>query len=251
MNIPLEANLMRSALNGLYFSNVAGIGLGNIIQEMANSESAAMSGLSGDVSAGGVGIVPATVNFVGGSSAANIHLAELLANAATALATAGTIVKRDGAGAIAASNFSGSSSGTNTGNVTLTAVGSAPSANAASLSGQALTLQPFDATHPGVVPASGGGTTNFLRADGTFAPAGATFQILVFTSSTSVSGAASEAVTFPGLLATDTILAVSQVTPGASNLPLLGFSSLADNTLTLTWVADPSTGYVVIVTVKR
>lgn len=54
-------------------------------------------------------------------------------------------------GAIAASNFSGSSSGTNTGDVTLTAVGSTPSANGASLSGQALTLQPADGTHPGVL----------------------------------------------------------------------------------------------------
>lgn len=50
-------------------------------------------------------------------------------------------------GAITASNLSG----TNTGDVTLTAVGAVPSANAASLSGQALTLQPADATHPGVV----------------------------------------------------------------------------------------------------
>lgn len=35
--------------------------------------------------------------------------------------------------------------------VTLTAVGSTPSANGASLSGQALTLQPADATHPGLI----------------------------------------------------------------------------------------------------
>jgi len=41
--------------------------------------------------------------------------------------------------------------GTNTGDVTLGAVGSSPSANAASLSGQVLTLQPADATHPGVI----------------------------------------------------------------------------------------------------
>ncbi len=46
-------------------------------------------------------------------------------------------------------------SGTNTGDVTLTAVGSSPSANAATLSGQALTLQPADATHPGVLSAAG------------------------------------------------------------------------------------------------
>jgi hypothetical protein len=50
-------------------------------------------------------------------------------------------------GPIAASNLSG----TNSGNLTLTAVGSTPSANGASLSTQALTLQPADATHPGLV----------------------------------------------------------------------------------------------------
>jgi len=52
----------------------------------------------------------------------------------------------------ATSTVSGSNlSGTNTGDVTLAAVGSSPSANAATLSGQVLTLQPVDATHPGVV----------------------------------------------------------------------------------------------------
>lgn len=50
-------------------------------------------------------------------------------------------------GTISASNLSG----TNTGDVTLTAVGSTPSANGASLSGQVLTLQPADATHPGLL----------------------------------------------------------------------------------------------------
>lgn len=44
--------------------------------------------------------------------------------------------------------------GTNTGDVTLTAVGSAPNADGASLSGQALTLQPADDTHPGVMSAA-------------------------------------------------------------------------------------------------
>lgn len=50
-------------------------------------------------------------------------------------------------GTISASNLSG----TNTGDVTLSAVGSSPSANAASLAGQVLTLQPADGTHPGVL----------------------------------------------------------------------------------------------------
>lgn len=51
------------------------------------------------------------------------------------------------AGAITGSNLSG----TNTGNVTLTGVGATPNANGASLSGQALTLQPADATNPGLM----------------------------------------------------------------------------------------------------
>lgn len=50
-------------------------------------------------------------------------------------------------GAISASNLSG----TNTGNVTLAAVGAVPNANGASLTAQALNLQPADGTNPGVV----------------------------------------------------------------------------------------------------
>lgn len=42
-------------------------------------------------------------------------------------------------------------SGTNTGDVTLGAFGSSPSATGASLSGQVLTMQPADGTHPGMV----------------------------------------------------------------------------------------------------
>lgn len=58
-----------------------------------------------------------SVATVGGSSAANVHSAELAANAATNANTASTIVKRDGSG-----NFSG---GTFTGNVTGNASGTA------------------------------------------------------------------------------------------------------------------------------
>lgn len=62
------------------------------------------------------------------------------------------------ASTIAASNFSGSSSGTNTGdaatpNVTLAVVGAVPNANGATLTGQVLNLQPASATQPGVVTA--------------------------------------------------------------------------------------------------
>lgn len=56
-------------------------------------------------------------------------------------------------GTITASNFTGSSSGSNTGDVTLAAVGSSPNANAASLAGQVLTLQPADGSNPGLITA--------------------------------------------------------------------------------------------------
>ena len=52
-------------------------------------------------------------------------------------------------GAISASNLSG----TNSGDVTLAVIGSAPNANGASLSGQAVTLQPADSTFGGVLTA--------------------------------------------------------------------------------------------------
>ncbi len=58
---------------------------------------------------------------------------------------------------------------TGTGALSLAAVGSSPNANAATLSASTLNLQPFNSSFPGVVPASGGGTTNFLRADGSWA----------------------------------------------------------------------------------
>ncbi len=74
----------------------------------------AITGLIDDVSAIGPGIVSATVNSVGGSSAADIHAAELAANAATSANTPDSIVKRDGSGHIAADitgNVTGSASG--------------------------------------------------------------------------------------------------------------------------------------------
>lgn len=62
--------------------------------------SAAISALTGDVSAAGPGSVAATVNSVGGSTAANIHAAEVLANAATNLNNSSQIVKRSATGLV-------------------------------------------------------------------------------------------------------------------------------------------------------
>lgn len=68
-----------------------------------------ITALTSDVTASGSGSVAATVNSVGGSSAANIRAAELAANAATNLNTASTIVKRDGSGNFSAGAVNASS----------------------------------------------------------------------------------------------------------------------------------------------
>lgn len=67
-------------------------------------------------------------------------------------------------GTIGASNLSG----TNTGDVTLTAVGATPNANGASLSGQVLTLQPANTSFPGVLTAADWNTFNNKQSALTF-----------------------------------------------------------------------------------
>jgi hypothetical protein len=80
-----------------------------------------ISGLSGDVTAVGPGAVTATVNSVGGSTAANVHSAELSANAATNLNTNNTIVKRDASGNFSAGTITANLTGNVTGNASGTA----------------------------------------------------------------------------------------------------------------------------------
>jgi hypothetical protein len=63
-----------------------------------------LTALTGDVTASGAGSVSSVVAFVGGSSAAAVHTAELLATAATNANTASTLVKRDASGNFAASS---------------------------------------------------------------------------------------------------------------------------------------------------
>lgn len=76
-------------------------------------------------------------------------------------------------------------------------------------------------------------------------------KTVAITCSAGVGGAATEALTCTGLLTTDTVLAVTQKTPGANSLPLLGWSTLANNGITGIWSADPGAGSVVMVLVKH
>ncbi len=68
--------------------------------------------------------------------------------------------------ALPPSGSSSGGSGSNTGDVTLGSFGSSPSATGASLSSQILTLQPADATHPGLVSAAAQTFGGIKAADG-------------------------------------------------------------------------------------
>lgn len=69
---------------------------------LTGTASGNITALTGDVTASGGGSQAATVALVAGSTAANVHAAELLANAATLNNTASTIVKRGGSGEFSA-----------------------------------------------------------------------------------------------------------------------------------------------------
>lgn len=106
-----------------------------------------------------------TVATVGTSSAANVHSAELLANAATALNTASAIVKRDGSGNFAAGTITASLTGNASTATALAAnptdCGAGTKAIAIDASGNltcSAVSQTADVT--GVLPIANGGTNN-------------------------------------------------------------------------------------------
>lgn len=100
------------------------------------------------------------------------------------------------------------------------------------------------------LPDSDGTSGQTLTTDGagTLSWAGA---ILAFTSSASANTTASQTLTVTGLLSTDIILSVTQKTAGSNNLPLLGWTTVANNAITVQWSANPGAGAVVVVAVKR
>lgn len=77
-----------------------------------------ISNLFGDVTADGPGNVTSTVNYVGGSSAAEIHAAELAVNSATSLNVANKLVTRDASGSFYAQDITANYHGTLNTNLT-------------------------------------------------------------------------------------------------------------------------------------
>lgn len=121
----------------------------NLVSDLAGKQPTGnyITALTGDVTASGPGSVAATLATVN-SNIGSFTYSNITVN---------------GKGLVTAAS-SGAAPVT-----TLSAVGASPNANAATITGNTLNLQPFSGAQPGVVTASGGGTTNFLRADGTWA----------------------------------------------------------------------------------
>lgn len=115
-------------------------------------------------------------------------------------------------GTIAASNLSG----TNTGDVTLTAVGVVPNANGASLSGQILTLQPANTSFPGVLLAADWNTFNNKQPAGSY--------ITALTGDVTAAGPGSAAATIATGAVTDTKASLA-------NKPALTVAATTNQTL--------------------
>jgi hypothetical protein len=97
--------------------------LSGIDTALAGLSAAAITSLTGDVTATGPGASAATVAFVGGSTAAAVHTATVAANAATNTNTASTIVERDSSGNFSAGTITASLTGHASLDVALSSVG--------------------------------------------------------------------------------------------------------------------------------
>lgn len=114
--------------------------------------------LTGDVTGSGTGSFATTTAKIQGTTiSGTTGTTNVVFSASPTLTGTLSAATISASGAVTGSNLSG----TNTGDVTLTAVGATPNANAASLSGQALNLQPANGSFPGVVTT---GTQTFAGA---------------------------------------------------------------------------------------
>ncbi|MBK7625727.1 MAG: hypothetical protein IPJ16_00740 [Bacteroidales bacterium] len=151
-NTPLVNNRLMISKSGKIVELGAPFLDGQVLVGKAGDDPQVVS-LSGDVSITNTGST--TVGSVGGSTAANINTAELLANAATNLNTSSTIVLRDGSGNFSAGTISadltGDVTGDLTGNVTGNVLGNLTGDVTGNVSGTSLNVT-------GIVAILNGGT---------------------------------------------------------------------------------------------
>jgi len=164
----------------------------------------------------GAQLTSVTSGGVVGTNGANINDASAAAAAAQAAAQAASVPLAGHAGfsllgkattgsgnaadiPVGTDSVSGRIGSGNVGDIPMTAAGRAM-AGAASATAQTALLDAVTSGAKGLAPASGGGTTNFLRADGSWAaPAGAGGTIIALTGDVAASGTGSVAATIqPG-----------------------------------------------------
>jgi hypothetical protein len=150
--------------------SINGITIANVVSNAGASVDTAIalfSGVGGKTIQNSVITVDVLGNIAGVGTINTITLANLVSNAGASTDTAvaifsgvtGKIVQNSAITVDVLGNLAGVGtingaaipSGTNTGDVTLAAVGATPNVNGASLAGQVLTLQPADTTNGGVV----------------------------------------------------------------------------------------------------
>ena len=77
-------------------------------------------------------------------------------------------------------------------------------------------------------------------------------NIQTFSSGAGSGGSASETLTVTGLKAGDEILSVSQrIAGGGVGKTVIGWTTVANDALTVQWDADPGAGAIVVVTARR
>jgi hypothetical protein len=177
-------------LNGV--GNINGAPIGSYVAGPASATNTAIAlydGATGKIIQNSVITVDPAGNIAGAGTLNGTTIANYVSNAGASTNTAiaifngatGKIVQNsvitvDGAGNLAGVgtiNGNTISTGTNTGDLTLAAVGATPNANGASLAGQVLTLQPADTTNGGVVSTatqSFGGQKDFSNGGITLGP---------------------------------------------------------------------------------
>lgn len=203
--------------------------------------------LTGDVTSTGNAT---TVASVGGETAAEIASTVDTVNAAAVSNTASTLVLRDASGNFAA--------GTITANLTGVASVATSSLSTDALNTTAIPVNVSGATAPTtpfgqVLTATSATTADWLMPSG----GGSTVVSILSTGNTPATGI-NETATIPGLLTTDTLIAVTQITVGGSGTqPLLYISGLTGlhptvaGQIGINFVADPGAGTVVLVSVLR